>query len=128
VIPPEAFETKRPHVAILNDVAWSIVESQRGKHPIWVLPCVAALLAGLVCYGLVGKSRFAVVYATSSSAAVLLSVTHSIAPNNGVLQLAVLRKYSDGRYSSASCQPLTLSLALRQASTHGANRPTPISR
>jgi MFS superfamily sulfate permease-like transporter len=53
---------------------------------------VAALLAGLVCYGLVGKSRFAVVSATSSSAAVLLSVTHSIAPNNGVLQLAL----SDG--------------------------------
>src|SRR5215813_12815129 len=44
---------------------------------------VAALLAGLVCYGLLGKSRFAVVSATSSSAAVLLSVTHSIAPNDG---------------------------------------------
>jgi integrase len=38
VIPPEAFKTKRPHVAILNDVAWSIIESQRGKHPIWVFP------------------------------------------------------------------------------------------
>jgi MFS superfamily sulfate permease-like transporter len=53
---------------------------------------VAALLAGLVCYGLVGKSRFAIVSATSSSAAVLLSVTHSIAPDNGALQLAL----SDG--------------------------------
>jgi len=48
---------------------------------------VAALIAGLVCYGLVGKSRFAVVSATSSSAAVLLSVTHSIAPNDGARQL-----------------------------------------
>jgi MFS superfamily sulfate permease-like transporter len=48
---------------------------------------VAALLAGLVCYGLVGKSRFAVVSATSSSAAVLLSVTHTIAPDNAALQL-----------------------------------------
>jgi MFS superfamily sulfate permease-like transporter len=48
---------------------------------------VAALLAGLVCYGLVGTSRFAVVSATSSSAAVLLSVTHTIAPHDGVLQL-----------------------------------------
>ena len=38
VIPPEAFKTKRPHVVILNDVAWSIIESQRGKHPIWVFP------------------------------------------------------------------------------------------
>src|SRR6516225_5462753 len=50
---------------------------------------VAALLAGLICYGFVGKSRFAVVSATSSSAAVLLSVTHSIAPNGGALQLAL---------------------------------------
>ena len=38
VIPPEAFKTKRPHVVILNDVAWSVIESQRGKHPIWVFP------------------------------------------------------------------------------------------
>ena len=41
VIPPEAFKTKRPHVVILNDVAWSIIESQRGKHPIWVFPIAA---------------------------------------------------------------------------------------
>jgi len=38
VIPPEAFKTKRPHVLILNDVAWSIIEAQRGIHPIWVFP------------------------------------------------------------------------------------------
>ena len=38
VIPPEAFKTKRPHVVILNDIAWSIIGSQRGKHPIWVFP------------------------------------------------------------------------------------------
>ena len=38
VIPPEAFKTKRPHVVVLNDVAWSIIETQRGKHPIWVFP------------------------------------------------------------------------------------------
>ena len=38
VIPPEAFKTKRPHVVILNDVAWSIIETQRGRHPIWVFP------------------------------------------------------------------------------------------
>ena len=38
VIPPEAFKSKRPHVVVLNDVAWSIIESQRGRHPVWVFP------------------------------------------------------------------------------------------
>jgi len=38
VIPPEAFKSKRAHVAILNDIAWSIVEEQRGQHPVWVFP------------------------------------------------------------------------------------------
>jgi len=33
VIPPEAFKSKRAHVVILNDVALSIIEEQRGKHP-----------------------------------------------------------------------------------------------
>src|ERR1700694_5698727 len=36
---------------------------------------VIALFAGLVCYGLIGRSRFAIVTATSSSAAVLASAT-----------------------------------------------------
>ena len=38
VIPPEAFKSRRPHVVILNDAAWSIVQSQRDKHPIYVFP------------------------------------------------------------------------------------------
>jgi len=38
VIPPEAFKTKRAHVVILNDVAWSIIKAQRALHPIWVFP------------------------------------------------------------------------------------------
>jgi integrase len=38
VIPPEAFKSNRIHVVILNDVAWSIVQAQRGKHPVWVFP------------------------------------------------------------------------------------------
>jgi integrase len=38
VISPEAFKSKRAHVVILNDIAWSIVEAQRGQHPIWVFP------------------------------------------------------------------------------------------
>lgn len=38
VVPPESFKTKRAHVVILNDVAWSIVRKQRGRHPVWVFP------------------------------------------------------------------------------------------
>lgn len=38
MIPPEAFKSKRAHVVILNDVAWSIIETQRGLHPLWVFP------------------------------------------------------------------------------------------
>jgi integrase len=38
VIPPEAFKSKRAHVVVLNDTAWSIVQAQRGLHPIWVFP------------------------------------------------------------------------------------------
>jgi len=40
---------------------------------------VIALLAGLVCYGAIGRSRYAVVSATSSSAAVLAAATLSLA-------------------------------------------------
>jgi integrase len=36
VIPREAFKSRRPHVVILNDAAWSIVESRRGQHADWV--------------------------------------------------------------------------------------------
>jgi integrase len=38
VIPPESFKSNRAHVVILNDVAWSIIEAQRRKNPIWVFP------------------------------------------------------------------------------------------
>lgn len=33
VVPASKFKTARPHVLILNDRAWAIVEAQRGKHP-----------------------------------------------------------------------------------------------
>ncbi|MHC3822246.1 SulP family inorganic anion transporter [Pseudomonas sp. G3-19] len=46
---------------------------------------VIALFAGLLCYGLFGTSRFAIVSATSSSAAVLAAATATMA--NGDLQL-----------------------------------------
>jgi integrase len=39
VIPPEAFKSKRAHVVILNDAAWSFVQAQRCLDPIWVFPC-----------------------------------------------------------------------------------------
>lgn len=38
VVPAEEFKGKRPHVAILNDAAMSVVESCRGKHPEYVFP------------------------------------------------------------------------------------------
>ena len=38
VIPAESFKSKRDHVVVLNDAAWSIVQAQRGLHPIWVFP------------------------------------------------------------------------------------------
>lgn len=46
---------------------------------------VIALFAGLLCYGLLGTSRFAIVSATSSSAAVLAAATATLA--NGDPQL-----------------------------------------
>lgn len=36
VIPPEAYKAKRAHVLVLNDVAWNIVQRQRGRHPDYV--------------------------------------------------------------------------------------------
>jgi integrase len=38
VVPPEAYKTRRAHVVILNDVAWSVIEEQRGEDAIWVFP------------------------------------------------------------------------------------------
>ena len=38
IVPAAAFKTRRDHVVILNDIAWSIVQAQRGLHPIWVFP------------------------------------------------------------------------------------------
>ena len=38
VVPASAFKAKRAHVVVLNDIAWSIVETQRGKNDVWVFP------------------------------------------------------------------------------------------
>lgn len=50
-----------------------------------------ALLAGLLCYGIFGRSRFAIVAATSSSAALVAAVTTSLSIGNPAhrLELAV---------------------------------------
>jgi MFS superfamily sulfate permease-like transporter len=50
---------------------------------------VIALLIGLLCYGFIGTSRFAIVSATSSSAAVLLSAVTSIAGSDMALRLVL---------------------------------------
>lgn len=50
---------------------------------------VIALFAGLICYGLFGRSRYAIVSATSSSAAVLAAGTLALAAANGASRAAV---------------------------------------
>ncbi|TXJ02830.1 MAG: SulP family inorganic anion transporter [Aquabacterium sp.] len=50
---------------------------------------VMALFVGLLCYGLLGGSRFAIVSATSSSAAVLFAATGSLAGGDPALRLAL---------------------------------------
>ncbi len=49
---------------------------------------VLALFAGLICYGLLGRSRYAIVSATSSSAAVLAAGTLALAGPAGVSRAA----------------------------------------
>ena len=48
---------------------------------------IIALFAGLLCYGLFGSSRFAIVSATSSSAAVLAAAAISFANTDGTHRL-----------------------------------------
>lgn len=48
---------------------------------------ITALFAGLLCYTLLGTSRFAIVSATSSSAAVLLAATSQLAGGDSSLRL-----------------------------------------
>ncbi|MBV8876788.1 MAG: SulP family inorganic anion transporter [Gammaproteobacteria bacterium] len=50
---------------------------------------VIALLAGLLCYGLIGRSRVAIVSATSSSAAVLASALGALGPDSATERLAL---------------------------------------
>lgn len=50
---------------------------------------VIALFAGLVCYAFIGSSRFAIVSATSSSAAVLAAATASIANGDASLRVTL---------------------------------------
>jgi MFS superfamily sulfate permease-like transporter len=50
---------------------------------------VIALFAGLVCYGLIGRSRFAIVSATSSSAAVLASAMVALGASGAAQRVAL---------------------------------------
>ncbi|MDB5980596.1 MAG: hvsT [Pseudomonas sp.] len=50
---------------------------------------VIALFAGLLCYGLMGTSRFAIVSATSSSAAVLAAASATLAGGDTSLRLVI---------------------------------------
>ncbi|GAC1454526.1 MAG: SulP family inorganic anion transporter [Steroidobacteraceae bacterium] len=50
---------------------------------------VIALLAGLTCYGLIGRSRFAIVSATSSSAAVLASAMLALGADTAAQRVAL---------------------------------------
>src|SRR4029077_12370445 len=50
---------------------------------------VIALFAGMACYGLLGRSRLAIVSATSSSAAVLAAGTLAMAGPNGASRAAI---------------------------------------
>jgi sulfate permease, SulP family len=50
---------------------------------------VLALFAGLLAYGLIGSSRFAIVSATSSSAAVLASAVAALGGNNAAERVAL---------------------------------------
>src|ERR1039457_2908332 len=50
---------------------------------------VIALFAGLICYGLLGTSRYAIVSATSSSAVVLAAASASLANGDSGLRIAL---------------------------------------
>jgi MFS superfamily sulfate permease-like transporter len=50
---------------------------------------VIALFAGLLCYGLMGTSRFAIVSATSSSAAVLAAASATLAEGDTSIRLVI---------------------------------------
>src|SRR3974390_1208600 len=50
---------------------------------------IIAVFAGLGCYALLGTSRFAIVSATSSSAAVLAAATASLAGGDAALRLTL---------------------------------------
>jgi MFS superfamily sulfate permease-like transporter len=50
---------------------------------------IIALFAGLLCYALLGTSRYAIVSATSSSAAVLAAATASLAGGDAALRLCL---------------------------------------
>ena len=64
---------------------------------------VIGLFAGLICYALIGRSRYAIVTATSSSAAVLAAAT---------LALSSLAQPFDAAKLEITGQPVTYGVSL----------------
>ena len=97
--PPTTANSQRPSVrAIWHDttaglsVAGLLLPQALAYSSIANMPPQAgiiALFAGLLCYGLFGTSRFAIVSATSSSAIVLAAATASLSNGNLALQLTM---------------------------------------
>lgn len=95
MVPEESDAMKRPWLPDLvaglsvagllvpEAVAYSGLAALTPEHGLY------ALLAGLIFYGMVGRSRFAIVSATSSSAAVLAAATASLAVGRPELRMEV---------------------------------------
>lgn len=94
-IPPRSTASRRPGLADLVagvSIAGLLLPEAVAYASIAGLPPqagVIALFAGLLVYGLFGSSRFAIVSATSSSAAVLFAATMSVTGVDAVTRLAM---------------------------------------
>jgi MFS superfamily sulfate permease-like transporter len=95
---PAGSSTAAPRSALIGDViagvsiAGLILPEAVAYASIANLPPqagVIALFAGLACYALIGRSRFAVVAATSSSAAVLAAASASLAGSDAQLRMTI---------------------------------------
>lgn len=89
---PEKSSSRWPDILAGLSIAGLLLPEAVAYSSIAALPPqagVIALFAGLICYGLLGTSRFAIVSATSSSAAVLAAATASLAGGDPGLRLGL---------------------------------------
>jgi MFS superfamily sulfate permease-like transporter len=92
IAPPAARGPRWPDVVAALSIAGLLLPEAVAYSSLANLPPqagVAGLFAGLLCYGLVGSSRFAIVSATSSSAAVLAAATASMGATDMGTRLAL---------------------------------------